>query len=148
MLDETAEYLGAGLSDVINLFQPERILIGGWAGLMLGAHILPAVREHAKRYSLRHPAARVTIDMGSLGPDAVTVGAATLPLAAFFTTGGRRTPPGLRRRPRAGRRPWRPAARRRRADRRPHPPADRPPRLRGGPVDPRSGLYRGHWLPT
>lgn len=93
VLEETAEYLGAGLSDVINLFQPERILIGGWAGLMLGPHILPAVREHATRYSLRHPAARVTIDMGSLGPDAVTVGAATLPLAAFFTTGGRRTPP-------------------------------------------------------
>ncbi|MFB6518908.1 ROK family transcriptional regulator [Streptomyces sp. NPDC056401] len=93
LLDETAEYLGAGLSDVINLFQPERILIGGWAGLMLGPHILPAVREHAMRYSLRHPAARVTIDMGSLGPDAVTVGAATLPLAAFFAAGGRRTPP-------------------------------------------------------
>ncbi|WP_327308390.1 ROK family transcriptional regulator [Streptomyces sp. NBC_01298] len=93
VLDETAEYLGAGLSDLINLFQPERILIGGWAGLMLGPHILPAVREHATRYSLRHPAARVTIDMGSLGPDAVTVGAATLPLAAFFAAGGRRTPP-------------------------------------------------------
>ncbi|MGW1773397.1 ROK family transcriptional regulator [Streptomyces sp. NPDC002104] len=93
LLDETAEYLGAGLSDLINLFQPERILIGGWAGLMLGPHILPAVRDHATRYSLRHPAARVTIDMGSLGPDAVTVGAATLPLAAFFATGGRRTPP-------------------------------------------------------
>ncbi|MFJ7265267.1 ROK family protein [Streptomyces sp. NPDC099050] len=93
VLDETAEYLGAGLSDLINLFRPERILIGGWAGLMLGPHILPAVREHATRYSLRHPAARVTIDMGSLGPDAVTVGAATLPLAAFFATGGRRTPP-------------------------------------------------------
>ncbi|MFE4632143.1 ROK family protein [Streptomyces sp. NPDC056773] len=93
VLDETAEYLGAGLSDVINLFRPERILIGGWAGLMLGPHILPAVREHATRYALRHPAAGVTIDMGSLGPDAVTVGAATLPLAAFFTTGGRRTPP-------------------------------------------------------
>ncbi|MFD9339098.1 ROK family protein [Streptomyces sp. NPDC060028] len=90
VLDETAEYLGAGLSDVINLFQPERILIGGWAGLMLGPHILPAVRDHATRYSLRHPAARVTIDMGSLGPDAVTVGAATLPLSAFFATGGRR----------------------------------------------------------
>ncbi|MBT2472825.1 ROK family transcriptional regulator [Streptomyces sp. ISL-66] len=94
VLEETAEYLGAGLSDVINLFQPERILIGGWAGLMLGPYILPAVREHATRYSLRHPAARVTIEMGQLGPDAVTVGAATLPLAAFFTTGGRRTPPG------------------------------------------------------
>ncbi|KPI01897.1 ROK family protein [Actinobacteria bacterium OV450] len=93
VLDETAEYLGAGLSDLINLFRPERILIGGWAGLLLGPHILPAVREHAARYSLRHPAARVCVDLGSLGPDAVTVGAATLPLSAFFTTGGRRTAP-------------------------------------------------------
>lgn len=90
VLEETAEYLGAGLSDLINLFQPERILIGGWAGLMLGPHILDAVREHATRYSLRHPAGRVSIGMGSLGPDAVTVGAATLPLSAFFATGGRR----------------------------------------------------------
>jgi predicted NBD/HSP70 family sugar kinase len=33
VLEEAAEYVGAGLSDLINLFQPERILIGGWAGL-------------------------------------------------------------------------------------------------------------------
>lgn len=93
VLEETAEYLGAGLSDLINLFRPERILIGGWAGLLLGPRILPSVREHAARYSLRHPAGRVTVALGSLGPDAVTVGAATLPLAAFFATGGRRAAP-------------------------------------------------------
>ncbi|MGW0751062.1 ROK family transcriptional regulator [Streptomyces sp. NPDC002587] len=93
VLEETAEYLGAGLSDLINLFRPERILIGGWAGLMLGPRILPAVREHAARYSLRHPAGRVTVGLGSLGPDAVTVGAATLPLSEFFASGGRRAAP-------------------------------------------------------
>ncbi|MFD8984398.1 ROK family protein [Streptomyces sp. NPDC059564] len=93
VLEETAEYLGAGLSDLVNLFKPERILIGGWAGLMLGPHILPAVREHATRYALPHPAARVSIDLSALGPDAVTVGAATLPLSAFFASGGRRTTP-------------------------------------------------------
>ncbi|CAM5657109.1 hypothetical protein STENM36S_01759 [Streptomyces tendae] len=40
VLEETAEYLGAGLSDLINLFQPERILIGGWAST--ARHPLPA----------------------------------------------------------------------------------------------------------
>ncbi|WP_086740344.1 ROK family transcriptional regulator [Streptomyces glaucescens] len=90
VLEETAEYLGAGLSDLINLFQPERILIGGWAGLQLGAGFLPAVRRHAAAYALRHPAEQVTIDLGRLGPDAVTVGAAILPLADFFARGGRR----------------------------------------------------------
>ncbi|MBT1089961.1 ROK family protein [Streptomyces chartreusis] len=93
VLEETAEYVGAGLSDLINLFQPERILIGGWAGLQLGTRFLPAVRMHAASYSLRHPAHKVTIDLGRLGPDAVTVGAAILPLADFFAHGGRRAEP-------------------------------------------------------
>ncbi|MFF7970102.1 ROK family protein [Streptomyces sp. NPDC007905] len=93
VLEETAEYLGAGLSDLINLFQPERILIGGWAGLQLGNRFLPAVRRHATTYALRHPADKVTIDLGRLGPDAVTVGAAILPLADFFARGGRRAEP-------------------------------------------------------
>ncbi|MFF3483213.1 ROK family protein [Streptomyces sp. NPDC002701] len=94
VLEETAEYLGAGLSDLINLFQPERILIGGWAGLQLGSRFLPAVRAHAVSYALRHPAGRVTIELGALGPDAVTVGAAILPLADFFARGGRRAGTG------------------------------------------------------
>ncbi|ANH94748.1 MULTISPECIES: ROK family transcriptional regulator [unclassified Streptomyces] len=93
VLEETAEYLGAGLSDLINLFQPERILIGGWAGLQLGARFLPAVRRHATAYALRHPAERVTVELGRLGPDAVTVGAAILPLADFFARGGRPAAP-------------------------------------------------------
>ncbi|MFJ4781810.1 ROK family protein [Streptomyces sp. NPDC088794] len=93
VLEETAEYLGAGLSDLINLFQPERILIGGWAGLQLGSRFLPAVRRHAMSYALRYPADKVTVELGLLGPDAVTVGAAILPLADFFARGGRRVEP-------------------------------------------------------
>ncbi|MFE6338730.1 ROK family protein [Streptomyces sp. NPDC057806] len=89
VLEETAEYLGAGFSDLINLFQPERILVGGWAGLQLGRRFLDSVRSHATAYSLRYPASHVRIDLGTLGPDAVTVGAAILPLADFFARGGR-----------------------------------------------------------
>ncbi|MFF7141033.1 MULTISPECIES: ROK family transcriptional regulator [Streptomyces] len=93
VVEETAEYLGAGLSDLINLFQPERILIGGWAGLQLGSRFLSVVRRYATSYALRYPADRVSIDLGRLGPDAVTVGAAILPLADFFARGGRRAEP-------------------------------------------------------
>ncbi|MFE0651218.1 ROK family protein [Streptomyces sp. NPDC059534] len=90
VLEETAEYLGAGFADLINLFQPERILVGGWAGLQLGARFLETVKGHAMEYALAYPAARVAIGMGKLGPDAVTVGAAILPLDDFFSRGGRR----------------------------------------------------------
>ncbi|MGW1411077.1 ROK family protein [Streptomyces sp. NPDC002403] len=92
VLEETAEYLGAGFADLINLFQPERILVGGWAGLQLGTRFLHTVREYALSYALSFPASRVRIDLGTLGPDAVTVGAAILPLADFFAHGGRREP--------------------------------------------------------
>ncbi|MGN9790375.1 ROK family transcriptional regulator [Streptomyces sp. OZ13] len=92
LLDETAEYLGAAVADLINLFRPERILLGGWAGLQLGPHLLPQVRRYAAEYALEHAAARTTIELGRLGADAVTVGAATLPLSDFLTRGGTRPP--------------------------------------------------------
>ncbi|MGW3562013.1 sugar kinase, partial [Streptomyces sp. NPDC000963] len=91
---ETAEFLGAGFADLINLFQPERILVGGWAGLQLGTPFLEAVEGYAREYALTYPAARVEIGLGTLGPDAVTVGAAILPLADFFARGGRRVETG------------------------------------------------------
>ncbi|MGW8361701.1 ROK family protein [Streptomyces wedmorensis] len=94
VLEETAEYLGAGFADLVNLFQPERILVGGWAGLQLGARFLETVKGYVAEYALAYPAARVAIGMGRLGPDAVTVGAAILPLADFFSLGGRRTEAG------------------------------------------------------
>ncbi|MCL7378110.1 ROK family transcriptional regulator [Streptomyces sp. 35G-GA-8] len=90
LLDDTAECLGAAIGDLINLFLPERILLGGWAGLLIGPRLLPAIRRHAEQYALGHAAARTTIELGELGPDAVTVGAATLPLAAFLARGGSR----------------------------------------------------------
>ncbi|MFE1550038.1 ROK family protein [Streptomyces sp. NPDC058718] len=89
VLDETAEYLGAGFADLINLFQPERILVGGWAGLQLGTRFLDTVTRYAGAYALRYPASRTSIGLGTLGPQAVTVGAALLPLADFFARGGR-----------------------------------------------------------
>jgi len=88
LLDETAEFLGAGIADLVNLFNPERIVVGGWAGLLLGPRLLEPVRRAAAAYALRHPYAQTTIELGRLGPDAVTVGAATLPLARFLNEGG------------------------------------------------------------
>ena len=84
ILDETALFLGAGIADLVNLFGPERIILGGWAGLLLGERLLPAIREAAREHSLRHQFARTSIVLGSLGPDAVALGAATLPMERFL----------------------------------------------------------------
>ncbi|MFD0264814.1 ROK family protein [Kitasatospora indigofera] len=93
LLAEAAEYFGAAIADLINLFDPERILIGGWAGLVLGPRLLPAIRKAATAYALRFPRARTSINLGQLGPDAVTLSAATLPLWHFLESGGALTRP-------------------------------------------------------
>ncbi|NKZ08531.1 ROK family transcriptional regulator [Actinomadura latina] len=86
--DETAEYLGAGIADLVNLFSPEKIIIGGWAGLLIGGRMLDRIVAATAAYALRQPFAQTTIELCHLGPEAVAVGAATLPLAHLLDSGG------------------------------------------------------------
>ncbi|QXV63367.1 sugar kinase [Amycolatopsis sp. TNS106] len=87
VLEETAGYLGAGIGDLINLFNPERIVLGGWAGLALGEKYLPQIRRVAGEHALAHVFDQTEIELGQLGPDAVAIGAATLPVAALLEQG-------------------------------------------------------------
>jgi predicted NBD/HSP70 family sugar kinase len=89
ILDETADYLGAGVANLINLFNPELVVLGGWTALAL-AGLLPRIRESACRHALRQPFVQARIELGRLGLDAVALGAATLPIARLLTEGGRR----------------------------------------------------------
>ncbi|NEA23470.1 ROK family transcriptional regulator [Actinomadura bangladeshensis] len=86
--DDIAEYLGAGIADLVNLFSPEKIIIGGWAGLLIGGRMLDRVVEATAAYALRQPFAQTVIEPCHLGPEAVAVGAATLPLAHLLDSGG------------------------------------------------------------
>jgi predicted NBD/HSP70 family sugar kinase len=84
ILDETVQYLGAGIGTLINLFNPERVILGGWGGLLLGGRLLPDIRESARQHSLRHLFAATSIELGRLGPGVVALGAATLPVESFL----------------------------------------------------------------
>ncbi|MBE1489073.1 ROK family transcriptional regulator [Plantactinospora soyae] len=88
VLDETAGYLGAGVANLINLFNPERVVLGGWAGVALGARLLPAIRAAAAGQALHQPYEQAAIELGQLGVDAVALGAATLPVARLLAAGG------------------------------------------------------------
>src|SRR6266540_3936596 len=93
---------GAGIANLINLVNPERIVLGGWAGIALGEALLPRIRAAAEAHALRHPYGQTTIELCQLGPDAVAFGAATLPLAALLARGGLRGPAGGPGVPRSG----------------------------------------------
>ncbi len=98
VLAETADFLGAGIASLVNLFNPERIVLAGWAGHALGGRLLPRIRAAAADRALRHPFGQTTIQLGQLGTDAVALGAATLPVADLLARGaspaeaGRRPP--------------------------------------------------------
>jgi predicted NBD/HSP70 family sugar kinase len=85
---QTCGYLGAGIADLINLFSPERIAIGGGAGLPLAERFLPEIRAAAAAHALHRPYTQTTIEACLLGPEAVAMGAATLPIARLLAEGG------------------------------------------------------------
>jgi predicted NBD/HSP70 family sugar kinase len=89
VLTETVGYLGAGFATLINLFNPERIVLGGWAGLALGDRYLTEIRAATAEHALRQPFAQTSIVLCELGQDAVALGAATLPVARLLGEGGR-----------------------------------------------------------
>jgi predicted NBD/HSP70 family sugar kinase len=94
VIDEMVGQLGAGIAGLINLFSPERIVLGGPSGLALGERFLPDIRAAAARYALHHPYSNTRIDLCQLGPDAVAMGAATLPIARLLADGGLPTAAG------------------------------------------------------
>jgi predicted NBD/HSP70 family sugar kinase len=77
------------MANLVNLFNPERIVLGGWAGLAIGTRLLPEIRAAAAAHALPHAFRQATIELCQLGPDAVAVGAATLPVADLLTRGSR-----------------------------------------------------------
>jgi len=89
VLDETAAYLGTAMGNLVNVLNPERIVIGGWVGQLLGPELLSRIREAASAQALRYPFSHVSIEIGRLGPDAVAMGAATLVAEQFLANGGR-----------------------------------------------------------
>ena len=91
VIDEVVSYLGAGLANLVNLFNPELIIVGGWAGLLIGERKLPEIRAAAAEHALHRPFAQTTIQLAKLGQDAVALGAAALPVEVFLAAGGTKT---------------------------------------------------------
>ncbi|GAA1663638.1 ROK family protein [Kribbella sp. NPDC056951] len=88
IMDDTIGYLAAGFANLVNLVNPERIVLGGWAGLLLGERYLPRLREEVGKHALRQPYSQVSIVPCELGRDAVALGAATLPILRLLQDGG------------------------------------------------------------
>ena len=87
LLQQVVEHLGLALSNLVNLYNPEKLVVGGWFGELLAAHDLAGITAATRRYSLAQPGGGVSIVRSQPGIDAVALGAATLPIDHFIHAG-------------------------------------------------------------
>ncbi|KRC51743.1 hypothetical protein ASE16_01305 [Leifsonia sp. Root227] len=91
VLTETIELLGLGLSNIVNLFNPERIVLGGWVGLKLTGFDLAAITGATRQRSLPQLASGFDFVPAALGRDSSAQGAALLALESLIDHPVRRT---------------------------------------------------------
>jgi predicted NBD/HSP70 family sugar kinase len=77
---EVGGWLGLGIGNLINLFNPELVVLGG-VYERLFPHLEPAIAEGMRRQALDGPAELVSVVRTALGVDAALVGAAELVLS-------------------------------------------------------------------
>lgn len=94
VLDETISILGLGLGNLINLLNPERVVLGGWAGLKLAERHLDAILTTTKTAALDRPASQFDIVPSTIGRDGIAVGAALLAVEKLVESPLTMTPAG------------------------------------------------------
>jgi len=85
---DTARYLGAGLADLINLLNPEVIVLSSWVAAALGEGLLAEVREAVAGRALRRPLASTEIVLCPIPSNPVSLGAATFVLEGSLASVG------------------------------------------------------------
>jgi glucokinase len=78
VVEEAAEYTGIAVANVINLLNPETIVLGGGVMDQLADEMLAIIIETAKDYALPGTAKGIEIIASKLGDDAGITGAAVL----------------------------------------------------------------------
>lgn len=85
---EVGRWLGLGVGELINLFNPELVVLGGMYHRLF-RFLEPSVIEAARLRALDAPWAMVTISTSELGADAPLIGAAELVLSRVIADPGR-----------------------------------------------------------
>jgi N-acetylglucosamine repressor len=80
---QTATFLATGISSLINIFNPNHVILHGSLQPLEGA-LLQALKSQVRSMALPVPAERAKIRFSSLGKDSHIVGAATLGMKGVF----------------------------------------------------------------
>jgi len=91
VIGETARYLAVAIGDLINLANPEVVVLSSWVAARLGEPLLERVRALLARHALSRPLANTEITLCQIAGNPVSLGAATFALEGYLSaigTGG------------------------------------------------------------
>ncbi len=86
VVDDVIEALGAALGSVVNLTNPERIVIGGWVGMRLMEHHSERIAAAVRRNCLDRLGEQFELVPATFGGDTVALGSALMPIRALIDT--------------------------------------------------------------
>ncbi|MGD9098949.1 MAG: ROK family transcriptional regulator [Anaerolineae bacterium] len=84
-LSETSVVIGMGLANLINIFNPEMVVVGG-AMSTAGHHLLPSIERAVQEHALTEMLQQVQIVLSAFGPDASVMGAVALVVKAILSS--------------------------------------------------------------
>ncbi len=85
ILHQAGVYLGIGLTNVVHLINPKRIIIGGGVS-KAGAYVIDSIKDTIQQRGLTQKAKETEIVKAKLGDQATVIGAVSLLLVELFST--------------------------------------------------------------
>lgn len=76
-LAEAGSALGTGFAVLVNMFNPEKIVLGGPVSVA-GEFLMPSIRESVRKHAMQEIFSQTEINLSAFGPDASLVGAAAV----------------------------------------------------------------------
>ncbi|MFL9684971.1 ROK family protein, partial [Streptomyces sp. KL110A] len=83
-VDRTGRYLGAAVANLVNLVNPQVVVVGNQVVDLLGERLLPVAYEAVGRHALALPHRAATLCRSAVPHNPVTLGAATFALEGFL----------------------------------------------------------------
>lgn len=76
-LADAGTAMGTGFAGLVNIFNPEKIILGGSIS-EVGEYLLPSIRESVNKHAMTEIAVQTDVGLSAFGPDASLIGAAAV----------------------------------------------------------------------
>ncbi|WP_244367341.1 ROK family transcriptional regulator [Micromonospora echinofusca] len=84
VIERTSHYLGIATASIVNLLNPDIVLLGSWVAELLGKHLLDRARTHLQAHALAVPMAAVAFELQHPRGNSVSLGSATFALEGYL----------------------------------------------------------------